>query len=77
MIEKVALADKAYEEVMLDKILQHLKTCRPKEVAQHAERASICINKDNRHGFIEVLNKRRPYLSDSQRKRVDSLIKHI
>ena len=74
---KLAKADKKYEKIMLKKIIQHLETCRPKEVGQHAERSFICINAENSIEFVSVLLKRRDNLLDSQKKRVDNLIKNI
>ncbi len=74
---ELAKADKHYEKIMFKKIIEHLKTCRPKEVGQHAERAFICINEENSKEFVDVLLKRREYLSESQKKRVDKLIKKI
>ncbi|MFW2488597.1 hypothetical protein ACN077_08460 [Clostridium chromiireducens] len=74
---ELAKADKEYEKLMLKKILNHLSNCRPKEVGQHAERAFICINQENSKEFISVLLKRRKTLSDSQKKRIDKLIKNI
>jgi hypothetical protein len=74
---KLAKADKKYEKFMLKKIVEHLTTCRPKEIGQHAERAFICINEENSKEFIAVLLKRREHLSDSQKKRVDRLIRNI
>ena len=74
---KLAKTHKKYEKLMLKKIVEHLATCRPKEVGQHAERAFICVNKENSKEFISVLLKRRESLSDSQKKRVDKLIENI
>ncbi|NRY59423.1 hypothetical protein [Clostridium beijerinckii] len=74
---ELAKADKEYEKLMLKKILDHLSNCRPKEIGQHAERAFICINQENSKEFISVLLKRRENLSDSQKKRIDKLIKNI
>lgn len=74
---ELAKADKHYEKIMLKKIIEHLKTCRPKEVGQHAERAFICINKENFKEFVDVLLKRKEDLTDAQKKRVDTLIKKI
>lgn len=70
-------ADKKYEKVMFRKIIQHLETCRPKELGQHAERAFICVNELNAKEFIDVLLKRRECLIDAQKKRIDKLIKKI
>jgi hypothetical protein len=70
-------ADSKYEKPMFAKIIKHLETCRPKEVAQHAERAFVCVNKKNAAEFLSVLQKRREHLTDVQKKRIDKLIKKI
>lgn len=70
-------AGQIYEETIFKYILKHLETCRPKEVGQHSERAYICINKSNSEEFLHVLLKRRECLIDSQKKRVDKLIRKI
>ncbi|EHI99616.1 hypothetical protein CDLVIII_3030 [Clostridium sp. DL-VIII] len=74
---ELAKADKKYEKPMLKKIVEHLETCRPKEIGQHAERAFICIDEENSKEFVSALLKRRDNLSASQKKRVDKLIKNI
>ena len=74
---ELAKSDKKYEKIMVEKIIKHLETCRPKEVGQHTERAFICINKENSKEFIDVLTKRIEYLTDAQKKRVDKIIKKI
>jgi hypothetical protein len=74
---ELAKADKEYEKIMLNKIVEHLANCRPSQVGQHAERAFVCIDKENSEEFVAVLLKRRQHLSDSQKKRVDKLIKNI
>lgn len=74
---KLAKFNKTYEDVMVKKICDHLNTCRPKEVAQHAERASICINGSNLEKFEKVLLNRYEILTDSQKKRIDKLMKKL
>lgn len=74
---ELAKADKKYEKIMLKKIIAHLETCRPKEVGQHAERAFTCISEENSKEFVDVLMKRKEFLTDAQKKRVDKLIKKI
>ena len=69
--------DKKYGKTVFPIIIKHLEKCRPKEVGQHAERAFICINKDNSQKFRETLLKRRDALTDAQKKRVDKLLKQI
>ena len=51
-------ADEGYAETVLPIILNHLKKCRPKDVPQHAERASVCFNNKNANDFNEVLEYR-------------------
>ena len=70
-------ADESYSKTILPTILNHLQKCRPKEVAQHAERASICFNNKNANDFIEVLENRKQYLTASQQARINKLIKKL
>ena len=70
-------ADKDYGKVIFKKIIEHLETCRPKEVGQHAERAFICVNKENSKEFVTVLQKRKDFLINAQKKRIDKLIQKI
>ena len=74
---ELAKVNKKYEKKVFPIIISHLEKCRPKEVGQHAERAFICINKDNAQKFKETLLKRRETLTDAQKKRVDKLLKQM
>lgn len=60
-----------------DILLDHLSTCRPKEVAQHSERAFVCINEKRAESFKKVLLCRLNMLSEPQGKRVMKLIDKI
>ena len=64
-----------YENEILPLILNHLNTCRPKEVPQHSERAFVCINSNNSDLFIKILKNRYISLTKSQMKRVDRLLR--
>ena len=70
-------ADKKYEKKVFSIIIEHLEKCRLKEVAQNAERAFVCINKNNSQKFKETLSKRHTSLTDAQKKRVDKLLKKL
>ena len=70
-------AGKKYENKVFPIIINHLEKCRPKEVGQHAERAFVCINKNNSQIFKETLLKRHNSLTDTQKKRVDKLLKKL
>jgi hypothetical protein len=74
---ELAKADTKYEKPMFARIIKHLETCRPKEVAQHAERAFVCVKKKNAGEFLAVLKKRRELLTNIQKKRIDKLVKKI
>jgi len=77
VLSKLCTTDKKYENHILPLLLEHLRNCRPKEVAQHAERMSICINKDNLKEFFDVLNARKDQLSVSQKERIRKLEKKL
>ena len=70
-------AGDGYAETILPILLKHLEECRPKEVPQHAERASICFNKGNADDFIKVLEKRSAQLTASQQTRIKKLLKKL
>lgn len=74
---ELAKADKEYEKPIFSIIIKHLETCKPKEVGQHAERAFVCVNNENSKEFLAVLLRRKDYLTEAQKKRVDKLIKKI
>ncbi|MDQ0090214.1 hypothetical protein J2T12_003628 [Paenibacillus anaericanus] len=74
---KLCKANELYQEEVFPFLMQHLATCRSKEVPQHAERMMICITADNSKDFVEVLEKRRVDLTDSQNKRINKIIKSL
>ena len=74
---ELAKADKKYGKKVLPIIMKHLENCRPKEVGQHAERAFVCINKNNSQKYKKILLKRRESLTDAQKKRVDKLLEKL
>jgi len=70
-------ADESYAKEVLPILINHLQKCKPKEVPQHAERASACFNSGNAGAFIEVLEKRLPHLAATGQKRVKKLLKKL
>ncbi len=56
-------------------LLQHLRTCRPKDVPQHAEKTLAAVDSDNAGAFIQVLDKRMQDMSPSQATRLRRVIK--
>lgn len=74
---KLCKADETYEKELFPLLINHLSSCRPKEIPQHAERISICINENNANMFVKILKERETLLTISQTKRIDKLIKQI
>jgi hypothetical protein len=70
-----AAAKKDYNEVIFPDLLNHLSSCRPKEVPQHAEKTLPAVTSSNKADFITVLEKRMEDLSGSGLARVKKVIK--
>ena len=70
-------ASPKYEKKVFPLIIKHLETCRPKEVAQHSERAFVCITKNNAEIFKKALINRMDSLTESQKKRINKILKKI
>ena len=70
-------ASKDYEAQIFPFLLKHLSNCRAKEIPQHAERMSVCIDASNKAGFINALEARMSELTESQKSGVLKLIKRV
>ena len=70
-------ADGSYAKEVLPILINHLKKCKPKEVPQHAERASVCFTSGNADAFTEVLEARLPCLTATGQTRVKKLLKKL
>ena len=77
VLAKLCKADDRYAETILPILIKHLQKCKPKEVPQHAQRASVCFNQKNASGFIAVLESRVTYLAPSQQARINKLLKSL
>ncbi len=74
-LARAASKSEKYSHDIFPYLLQHLKTCRPKEVAQHSEKTLPAVNSSNKKQFIAVLEKRTDDLSGSALARVKKVIK--
>ena len=74
VLAELAKADSRYAETVFPILLSHLKSCRAKEVPQHAERVAVCIGRENFNPFADLLESRKAELSPAQAKRVDRTI---
>ena len=71
----VASQKDEYRRTIFPILLNHLKTCRPKEVPQHAEKSLPAITAGNASDFIQVLEQRLADMSASQAARLKKIIK--
>ena len=70
----VAAAREEYRKAIFPFLLNHLQTCRPKDVPQHSEKSLPAVDASNKNDFIAVLEKRIDDLTDTQAKRVKKVI---
>lgn len=75
VLAQAASAGEKYRRVMWPLLVEHLKDCRPKDVAQHAERTLPAVTGANSRGLVAVLTKRLEDLSGSSAARVKKVIK--
>jgi len=71
----LAASTEVYQADIFPHLLEHLRTCRPKDVPQHSEKSLPAVDAGNKDEFIAVLEKRMEDLSASQRTRVKKVIK--
>lgn len=74
-LARAASKNEKYKKSIFPYLLGHLKTCRPKDVAQHSEKTLPAVNSSNKKQFINVLEKRAEDLSGSGLARVKKVIK--
>ena len=70
----VASAREEYRQAIFPFLLNHLRTCRPKDVPQHSEKSLPAVDASNKDEFIAVLEKRMDDLTATQVKRVKKVI---
>ncbi len=73
----VASTNPQYAGEIFADLLQHLKTCRDKDIPQHAEHILAAMNAGNKQVFIRVLQSRVPDLSEAQLKRVKRILNQL
>jgi len=71
----VASAKAEFNQVIFPFLIEHLQTCRSKEVPQHAESTLPAVNAGNKKSFIDTLTSRLEALTPSQTARVKKVIR--
>jgi len=75
VLAMVASQKDEYRKAIFPYLLEHIKTCRPKEVPQHAEKSLLAVTAGNKLDFIRVLEKRLEDMTASQAARLKKIIK--
>jgi len=75
VLADIAATKSEYNKAIFPYLLEHLKTCRPKEVAQHSEKTLPAVNPGNKMEFIKVLEKRMEDLAGAGLTRVKKVVK--
>jgi len=73
----IASASEAYREEIFPYLLNHLATCRPKDLPQHAEKTIIAVHRENKAAFLHLLEERMGAMNKSQEKRIRKLILQV
>ena len=69
--------NREYQAKVYPILIDHLTTCRAKEIPQHAERMVICIDAGNKEAFLGILDVRLGEMSEAQQKRITKLRKGL
>ena len=77
VLAQAASKDGKYARQIAPILVEHLRTCRPKDVPQHAEKCLPAVNAGNRARFLAALDASLPDLSGAGLARVTKVIKHI
>ena len=73
----IASQHEAYRQPIFPYLLHRIATCRPLDVARHAEQIMPAVDKSNKAAFLSTLQKRMQDLSDTQARRVKKVIKEV
>ena len=74
-LARAASKDDRYARAIIPYLLEHLRTCPPKDVPQHAEKSLPAITVINKTRFINILNNRLDDLPVAGLARVKKVIK--
>lgn len=73
----VAAARPAYRRVLFPYLLDHLRTCRAKDLPQHAEHVAVAVTAGNRAAFVQVIAMRLPSQPASRVARLKRVVRGL
>jgi hypothetical protein len=75
VLAAVAAANEIYRAELLPYLLQHLRTCRPKDVPQHAEAIVQAVDAAHTEAFVAVLEGRLAAMTAAQAARLRRVVR--
>lgn len=76
-LAKLASVNSQYNERIFPFLLDHLGTCRTKEIPQHSESILLAVSNGNKESYLNVLKEREQYLTAAQLKRVKKIMRTL
>lgn len=77
-LAKLATVSDYNRKAIFPFLIEHLKTCRTKEIPQHAESILLAVaNDEMKVQFLNVLKEREPYMTKPQAKRVQKIYSRL
>jgi hypothetical protein len=76
-LARVAAANKRYRDKLFPILIQHLKTCIPRDVPTHAESILCAVDASHKDEFLSVLESRRAEMTPSQLARLKRITKQL
>ncbi len=74
-LSRAAARSPKYNKVLFPFLMNHLKTCRDKDLAQHAEKILPAVDSSNRSQFAILLTKRMKSISGAPLARLHKVLK--
>ncbi len=74
-LARAAAKNDRYNKAIFPYLLNHLESCEPKQLAQHAEKTLEAVNPTNRSQFAAVLTKRMKDISGSALARLEKVLR--
>ena len=75
LLAALCKANPTYHRELFPLLMNHLATCRAKELPQHAQRVSVCLDDKSAIEFKAIIEKRLNELSPAQLGRIKRLLK--
>lgn len=73
----IAAVNDEYNKRIFPFLVEHLKTCKPRDVPKHAEKILVAVNERNKSDYEKVLDIRQNDLSAAQIVRIKKIYKEI